>query len=945
MVRISRATVIPLAAGLLSLSACGGGSGGGGALGPPAPEPPAATAKSFSEIKGDHVFLAPVAGFLGLFSQWGAIDEPVLFERATRMTTEFNAASNGMKLGFYGPGREAFEDQNRDLARSNDLFDIYVTSDAEFAVLKPLNAGLDYTSIMLVTDSKFIRSQGFFGPMAIGALAYGFNSTGSDLPQTGSALFRGAIAGSAVLSDGDFGGISGPAQINVDFVENQVTGQFGGQSSSQIPGSLRFTSMLDGRSGSIPDISFTAPLDRSNASFAGNAMFRVLDPRYMAIQGTVIGGLFGPSEGSGPPEVGGMLTIADEVIQLTAAFAASQGGTTTPWDFPGISTRIVDLRDIHRSYGSGVAPASLPAGFRDELEDVFLAGYANHPLPDAGLGKLTLDVRYDLALHYRPALSNAEVYTFEVPPTKLDGVGYRRSYLSIDSSDHDRFGMENVRYGNISHIDHTHEFSLRTAGDFEVEYFFMGKYLQPELLPITGVAKFEGAASGQFIFPHPLEDAATPTPPVFDFDSSVAIDLNFATGALSATFSGYDLPAELRAMVEPEARTKFTLETSFNSSLNRFGARVLGAQNMLEGHVSDSSMGHQIAGAFRHTFPLLNLHNTDPTYLAATGIFGATQTSFTMTGEPPRTTTGFAYGLADSLVTATAGLPGLQTADLVSFIQNTRTYQEIITTYGTTSPSGSGWGGTIFRDVLAPTPDHDGLRVWVYSSGIVASDTTIAAEITADSLKDATGNASLVTIKSNTSTRGEAAVTLSRPDSAAYGMDYAGFGFWALEEPSGAATAGAFIYGTPTTATETLPTTGTATYRGRTLATAFDSRDLMQQGKAVYGTIAGDSRLDVDFAKSSVQLTLDNLNMHLRNDGSTHKLPALSGSGTIGDEGFSGEFSGEAASPYYNRFIGDFYGPNSPLPPEVAGAWEHALPNPLDTSRNLHVQGVFIGKR
>lgn len=498
MVRIARAGFIPVIAGLLSLSACGGGSGssGGGALIPPPPEPPVTSGNSFSEIRGDHVFLSPVAVFLGLFRSTG-IDEPVLFERLVAPQTEFNAASNGMKLNFHGPGRESFEGEHKDIARSNDLFDIYVTSDAEFAVLKPLNAGLDYTSVMLVADSRFIRSVGFFGPMAIGAMAYGFNSKGSDLPETGSALFRGAIAGSAVLADGDFGSISGPAQIKVDFVENLVTGQFGGQSSSQIPGSLRFTSMLDGRNGSLYDIDFTAPLDRRNASFTGTALFRVfLDPRYMDIKGTVTGGLYGPSDNSGPPELGGVLTIADEAIQLTAAFAASQDGTTTPWDFPGISTRIVDLRDIHRTYGSGSAPASLPELYRLMLEDVRFIGFASYPLPSALLGQLQLDASFDLDANYRPDLSNADVHTFDIPPIKQEGVGHYRGYLSIDNTEFDRFGMENVRYGNLSRIAHTHESSLRTAGAFDVQYFFTGKHLQPELLPITGIATFEGAASG-----------------------------------------------------------------------------------------------------------------------------------------------------------------------------------------------------------------------------------------------------------------------------------------------------------------------------------------------------------------------------------------------------------------------------------------------------------------
>jgi len=71
-------------------------------------------------------------------------------------------------------------------------------------------------------------------------------------------------------------------------------------------------------------------------------------------------------------------------------------------------------------------------------------------------------------------------------------------------------------------------------------------------------------------------------------------------------------------------------------------------------------------------------------------------------------------------------------------------------------------------------------------------------------------------------------------------------------------------------------------------------------------------------------------------------LPAISGTGQINGSSFSGTFNEN--TPSGPNFVGTFFGPASPLPPEVSGLWNSEVADPQGTSNKIYLNGGFTGK-
>ncbi|GEM_PF-4776629 len=996
---ISRIFSSLLTTSFLVLSGCGGGgaSGGNPTINPTPPPPPPPPPKSFREVKEDFTFLAPIGAAIAVFSDRnGNRVRDTIKKISNDSTLDFGEKSGNFDLDFLefiggsgvvGRFRESFTKDDLVESRSDNIFSVFKTSDAEFALLNPGSAasGYDYTSLILVIDNNTGGNQGFSADIGLISVVFGFPTLPDTLPTTGQAEFRGGIVGNAAFSNGDFGVLNGPVLINVDFVENKINGVFGGITSSQVLGSLKFTSFVGGVSGDLPDIRFTAPLDRATGLFSADIRFAsptplTLDPILIANPGgRVEGGFFGLSDMNGPPEIGGTLQVNNDLLMINAAFIARQGGAAESFNFDGIKPQLSNFDTIRPYPVTGIASASVNDNFivtYANSNEINGQRFANHTIPFLPGEFLFPEQFSDFNSFYRSDLSGADALTFELfDDRNFDNNRFFR--ISLDTVDANRFDLEEVRFGfaaNFSFKDSFFETSSSpyfTTSLISLDYFIFGSIAQPTDLPLTGLAQFEGDAFGQYYIFSPLENGPALNQQYFDFNSKVSIDLNFATGLTEVTFSNYTIPTALLDYIDVGARGNFSISSGFVGSLNFFDSNSVEIPfdplGSFQGHLFQTELGDlELGGKFNYSFGKVGNNFANAPELRITGAFGASLISIENTGEPSRSASGIAVDLVNTLMTVTDPFTGQSTdqfAHLTSLVSgNPGQVERIFSYFGTYKRAGT--SGSLA--VLSPFDElnrltsfrgyanitRSGPSVFMdFSSADITRNavdafsggTTIAERITitAEVLSNASGNASFTLISEKTATGGDELLALSRPGSDVFGLDYAGFGIWALEDPSGAFRTNTFVYGTSTPESD-IPATGTANYQGKAIGIATQGPGSASSKNITVGVVTGDSLLNVDFLASTVSLTIDNLDLTLSGESGTMSLSPITGIGQINGSSFSGQFDGSTGNGL--DFIGSFFGLAAPLPPEVAGLWNKRIIDPRNASDFININGVFTGK-
>lgn len=923
-----------IAIAAVSLASCGGGSAPKTSAPVPDPTPPVPQATSFSELTGDHQFTQAQASGGELYWLGNAG-----FSNTLSITSgEVEYGTHGSyELSLwtlidpnYFSSEQSFGNASRVASRSDDQFSVYSTSNAEIALLEPGDdaSGYDYVSMAVMTETTPYS-------LKYSALAFGFPTPGVDLPSTGSATYGGGMVGSAYLRENqytseDIGVLNGPAELKVDFAAEEMSIQFGGFGNSPSD-SIRYRSLITGEEKTFPNIGFsnislarTSNQFTSDHPFLGGLDLMILIDPVMQPTGRLQGAFYGPASGDAPSELGGNAYIESPAFSLAFGFVAKKDSEPESFDFDGVSPKFIALEGALTGRGGGLAPASAPADFVTAADlDTNLA------LPSSLYVGTNLSPA-DLPDQYIADSSSAEELAFSMP-TVLD----IPQLVLVDTQEHDRFGLAVPRFVQAAAIHAPQAMPQSPLGlDIEFKYAVFGEGIPAPDLPVTGIGHFSGTAEGKLVSALPPDGSTTLSSRVFDFQSDMNLDIDFARLSVAARLSGYQWPTDLKDVIDPRFATEIAFEAPLDRSNNAF-ARYSNLTMM--GRLYRGTGGDmEVAGVFDADLTP-GTDQADHQDVSLSGMFGGGLSSMEVTGDPPAAPGGMAAGMVDSLFAATDARASSGTPALLDFLMDQAVFDVIpLANPIAVDDSGSSVTGSREQDVLS---DGAGNISYTISAGEITSTPKVVFSVNAATLAAARQSGHFVVQKGNTQTGGDVYLALAKPGSNLAGMDYTSFGAWTAEEPTKAFSYGFNILGQSVDP----PTSGTASYVGNVIGLAASiayADGVAHASTGEVGTVLGRSNLDVDFASSDVDITFDQMSYTLP-DGTGHALGDMTFSAKIDDE--TGWF--QTYDPTLGGGIdGSFFGPGT-IPEEVAGTWSKDFQSPIDPEAQMRAIGVFNGKR
>lgn len=358
-------------------------------------------------------------------------------------------------------------------------------------------------NILIGPDGQLV--EGNEHPFRTNAFVFGFPTGGADVPRIGTAKFDATVIGFAIdnvfRNPMDFGG---RGELAVDFAAGTIGGTIPIDYRERDYGGVG--GIIQTRSGNW---AYNGQISASANAFSGNVTMTGLGAysgsgsgRFYGPGAGELGGVFHTSRGADGHAIGNFLGIAIPAGTLQA--------------LPG-PTVLTTVHDDRPSPDGTIASITYDPSNKSYAIAFDTGGVSM----TAGPGSARSDNRPNSAFHNFEGLLSNSSGTLISWLARMDNIAGTAPAVALSY----------MNFGRIF-TDRANELNRRAW-----DYHLFATGLQTASMPTTGTASYEGATTG---FVSVYRMSPRPTNAIYQFDGTMGLSANFASGTLSATFSGVD---------------------------------------------------------------------------------------------------------------------------------------------------------------------------------------------------------------------------------------------------------------------------------------------------------------------------------------------------------------------------------------------------------------------